>query len=176
MLNNLSRVEKEKYEKWSVDHQYHRQCVAWLEAPSQHTHASSLTWSKKSKSNSIQLKIHPLWMNDTGAITLLYLSFCWNDTETRALREVLLSDRHLTPLKACKALQGHEVCWKGFFGSFLVLTSFLRGAIFLVTIEYAVTWWTRKLRNDSFHLQLPPSCQNGLKMRKINWEPDRTWG
>ena len=131
---------------------------------SQHTLASSLTWSKKSKSNSIQLKIHPLWMNDTGAITLLYLSFCWNDTETRALREVLLSDRHLTPLKACKALQGHEVCWKGFFGSFLVLTSFLRGAIFLVTIEYAVTWWTRKLRNVFFSpataAQLPKWPEN----------------
>ena len=140
---------------------------------SQHTLASSLTWSKKSKSSSIQLKIHSLWMNDTGAITLLYLSFCWNDTETRALREVLLSDRHLTPLKAC---QGMKCVGKVFSGSFLVLTSFLRGAIFLVAIEYAVTWWTRKLRNDSFHLQLPPSCQNGLKMRKINWVPDKTWG
>ena len=86
------------------DHQYHRRCLAWSEGPSQHTHASSLTWSKKSKTNSIQLKIHSLRMNDTGAVTLLYLSFCWNDTETTALREVLLSDRNLTPLKACKGI------------------------------------------------------------------------
>ena len=44
-------------------------------------------------------------MNDNGAITLPYLSFCWIDTETRALREVLLSDRNLTPLKACNGMK-----------------------------------------------------------------------